>query len=315
MAGLDTAWLLIVAMGIAAACAMRAFGLTFDWSSAALPGFTSMALLAGVGVYRILRPDTCIATALESTAQLILFSAAAATLSYAVAALDAPFWDDRFAAWDRALGLNWRAYIAFVEGDGWLTTAFDIAYNSLMAQLIVAPLVLGFSGSLSACRGFVRAVIVAGFVTVVISAFMPASSVFIHLGLLAREHSTLDLAAAFDPSGPLNGLRAGTLKVVSLTGAEGIIAFPSFHAALGVLFVAAFWRLRWTRWPALALNATMIAATPVNGGHYFVDVLAGIVVAVASLLAARFLDRPARLSAPDNETALPAQLATEAQAR
>src|SRR3978361_2382442 len=109
MARLDTALVLTRSMGLASACALRAFGLTFDWSSAALPGLTSVVLLAGAGVYRSLRPDPRTATALESTAQLILFSAAAATLSYAVAALDAPFWDDRFAAWDRALGLSWVA--------------------------------------------------------------------------------------------------------------------------------------------------------------------------------------------------------------
>jgi membrane-associated phospholipid phosphatase len=33
----------------------------------------------------------------------------------------------------------------------------------------------------------------------------------------------------------------------------------------------------------------MLASTPVDGGHYFIDVIAGIAVAVAAILAARWI--------------------------
>ena len=36
----------------------------------------------------------------------------------------------------------------------------------------------------------------------------------------------------------------------------------------------------------MAVALTTLAATPVDGGHYFVDVLAGIAIAAASLAAA-----------------------------
>jgi hypothetical protein len=313
MASVGAAWVLIAAMGGTVAVVMRVFGLTFDWPSAALPATASVLLLAGAGFYRFRRPDARIATTLESTALLIVFSAVAAALSYAVAAFDNPYWDNSFTAWDRALGLNWTGYLSVVAGHPWLAAAYGVAYASLMPQLVAATLVLGFSGRLVACRRFVLAVILAGFATVAISAFMPALSCFIHFGLPARDYSTLDLTAAFDPYGPLNGLRAGTLKVISLTGAEGIIAFPSFHAALGVIFAMAFWRVRWMRWPGLALNGLLIASTPINGGHYFVDVLAGIMVALASLFAARALQRSAHRVALDHAALRPAALARDPQ--
>src|SRR5262249_54253832 len=37
------------------------------------------------------------------------------------------------------------------------------------------------------------------------------------------------------------------------------------------------------RWVMLGLNALMLAATPIDGSHYFVDVLAGIAVAGVAL--------------------------------
>ena len=72
---------------------------------------------------------------------------------------------------------------------------------------------------------------------------------------------------------------------------RGLITFPSFHAALGVIFARAFWSVPWLRWPALAVNLLMIAATPVNGGHYFVDVAAGGAVACVAIWAAERLQR------------------------
>ena len=72
-------------------------------------------------------------------------------------------------------------------------------------------------------------------------------------------------------------------------GAEGIITFPSLHAALAVIIVAALWPLRMARWVCVLINAAMLAATPIEGSHYLADVLAGLVVAAVSLAAARAL--------------------------
>jgi len=68
---------------------------------------------------------------------------------------------------------------------------------------------------------------------------------------------------------------------------EGIISFPSFHAALGIVFIVALWSVPVLRWIATATNVLMILATPVDGGHYFIDVFAGIGIAVLCLYAAR----------------------------
>ena len=53
--------------------------------------------------------------------------------------------------------------------------------------------------------------------------------------------------------------------------------------------VAALWPIARLRWPVLILNNAMLVATPIDGAHYLVDVLAGVVIAGGSLLAARAL--------------------------
>jgi hypothetical protein len=42
---------------------------------------------------------------------------------------------------------------------------------------------------------------------------------------------------------------------------------------------------------ALLANGAMLAATPINGGHYFIDVAAGVAVAVVAIVLACRLGR------------------------
>jgi membrane-associated phospholipid phosphatase len=49
------------------------------------------------------------------------------------------------------------------------------------------------------------------------------------------------------------------------------------------------------RWLGGTVNAMMLAATPIDGSHYFVDVVAGVAIAMLALLMARAI--VARLAA------------------
>ncbi len=63
----------------------------------------------------------------------------------------------------------------------------------------------------------------------------------------------------------------------------GVLTFPSFLAASGILYMWAFWPLRWVRALVIPWNVLMIVATPLGGGHYLADVLAGIAVALGAI--------------------------------
>jgi membrane-associated phospholipid phosphatase len=76
----------------------------------------------------------------------------------------------------------------------------------------------------------------------------------------------------------------GTLHGLNLSRLVGILTFPSFHAASAALYIWAFSPLRWLRLLLVPCNILMIAASPVGGGHYFVDVFAGIAVSAAAIV-------------------------------
>lgn len=280
-------WILIAAMAITTILWMTIGGFTFDWNSAATP----LAVCLGLGIiiwfYRSIRPDQRIATSLSSVTQLIAFTGFGAPLSYLTASSAGPLWDPTLHGWDRALGLDWLAYLKFVNAHPWLGLCLTLAYQSLLPQMIIISTALGLCGHIRMCRTFVAAVVLSGLVSIATSGFMPAMAMFVHLGLQPQDYPNLKPAADFVHVLHINALRDGSMRLISLDGAQGIITFPSYHAALALIFAAASWPLKWWRWPALLLNAMVIAATPVDGGHYFVDIAAGVLIAAASLMAAQ----------------------------
>jgi membrane-associated phospholipid phosphatase len=56
-----------------------------------------------------------------------------------------------------------------------------------------------------------------------------------------------------------------------------------------VLALWALWCVWWLRPLALIANVSMLLATPLVGGHYFVDVIAGVGLSVLAIAAARLI--------------------------
>lgn len=263
--------------------------MTIDWPSLVTPSAGAAGFVALAFIYRRLGRSGRIVMTLEAIGLIVAFMMVGELLSYLLASAGGPLWDAQLYAADRSLGLDWRAYLTFVDANPWLGLTFNIAYRSIMPQVLLVIVLLGLSGRVVALHSFTGAFVLSGLVCMVVSALMPAYANFVYLGLSPADFPNLDPAAAFVHVKTLEDLRSGALTLLSLTDAEGIITFPSFHASLAVIFALALWELRWVRWPGLILNALMFAATPIDGGHYFVDVIAGTAIALAAWFAARAL--------------------------
>lgn len=202
---------------------------------------------------------------LRGLAALVGFGAAFTLLMEAIASTANPLIDDRLMAADAVLGLSSPATVALVrQHPGW-ELCLKVAYFSVIPQTSIVILMLAESPRL---WQFMRRFMLAALITVCCFYFWPAEGV--------ATVATPPIAARF------HALRSGA--DLSLQAAQGIITFPSFHSAWAVLLVVAFWTTP-LRWPAVVLNAFMLASTVPVGGHYFVDVPAGILVAVVVIIA------------------------------
>jgi len=213
------------------------------------------------------RRDLRIQTTVRAAALLIVFQAAGATLSYLVISTNAPLFDAPLAAWDSALGFDWLAMHTWVQSQPWARLTLRVAYHSGILQLAFVILFLGFTGRTERLQEFMRLFILTTLVTIVVSGILPAGGTWKHYAS----------AGPFDVSflSHFELLRDGSMHDIPLTlKMQGLISFPSLHAAMALQFIHA---VRGTRLlPGfVVLDAAMLVSTPVTGGHYVVDVLAG----------------------------------------
>jgi hypothetical protein len=251
-------------------------------------GIACVALGGAAFFYRNVRLRENFSVMCIALMQVLLFSALGSILSYLLARDGGALWDSTFTAWDRALGLDWIGYVRAVDQHGWLVTALRLAYASLIPQIIVLVLVLGFTGRLEKLRGVMLGAILCGTICVLASPFFPAVSNYVQLGLTAADFRHVDPWAGYIHLADFSALRDGTMSVLNLSRMQGIITFPSYHAGLSAVTLWGFWTsgVRWLKWTGPVVALGTIVATPVDGGHYFVDVLAGIAISALSIVVA-----------------------------
>jgi membrane-associated phospholipid phosphatase len=151
--------------------------------------------------------------------------------------------------------------------------------------------VLILARKLDRLQEFVVAFSIALVLTMAIFVFVPAVGAFVYVDLSPEQYARLP-ATVYTPARTLEALRSGTLAFVPLDDLEGLVAFPSFHTAAGLLYAWALWPLRRLRWPAIILNCAMIATTPLGGAHYVTDVLGGAIITALALVVARRVGAP-----------------------
>lgn len=279
-------WTVVAAVAAIVLAAPFASDFYVEWWSFGPPTAICLALAAGAWVYRGIRPDPKLASGLECTAQVIAFAAVGAPLSYLAAAAGAalPLQDHVFDAIDLALGFNWMALLGFMNEAPATFNVLRLIYGSLLPQMALAALCLAFTGRLVWLRVYTLAFLIAALTTIAISAVLPAEGVWLHYELTPADARAVPVVSTVWPV--FTGLRDGSVRALVALGAEGVITFPSLHAALAVIMIAALWPLPVLRWIVFVLNVTMLVATPIDGAHYLIDVIAGLAIAAVSLFAA-----------------------------
>ena len=285
-------WWMIGAMSVV--CLFLTADLGFRVRPASvLPLATGLILLiAGIVIgARTARPRLVLGA--TAFLQMTLFTVIGVVLAYALAARAGPLWDDTFTAWDRRLGFDWPATFAAADRSPILLWVGGLAYHSLTLQMIVAIVVLSATERADTLRTAAAAAILGGFATIAVSGVVPAlGNVFD-----PASYHILWPSVAWIERDMILGLRDGSWRVIDLTQLMGIVSFPSYHATLPVILAWAQRDVRGWRFVAPTWAGVTIIATPVFGGHYGVDVIAGLAMAVVALAVAPALVRwkaPAR---------------------
>lgn len=218
---------------------------------------------------------------------ITLFSLVLLFVTYLAAATSRPLLDSYLAAGDASLGFDWVAYVRVLNEYPSIDHVLSMAYNSLSVQLLLLPAILALTARSDRLEEFVAHYGVAGCLMCLVTIAVPAAGAF------EFYHPSPDILSSFGPGastrhlGQLHALR--TLKPFLLEHPEGLVSFPSFHSTLAVIFAYSMRGIRYISLPVYALNAMLVLATFPEGGHYLVDVLAGLAVAAVAIQFVRWV--------------------------
>ncbi|SFO05722.1 phosphatase PAP2 family protein [Sphingomonas sp. OK281] len=215
-------------------------------------------------------------------------------LTFVLGTADRPLVDPVLAAIDRTLvpTLDWPAAMLWLSHRASLMAAANWVYESIGWQPVLLIAILGQSGQEHRVWTFLTAWLVTLFVTCALFALFPGIGAYAYFGMAAADVPAMRDPTPWHQAALLAELRGGTLHHVGFVDLDGIVTFPSFHAAAAVILAWAAWSLRAIRWPAIVLNGAMLVSAVPIGGHYLIDIVAGCVVAALGLAITRRIAEP-----------------------
>jgi hypothetical protein len=276
MTGVSTmVWLLLAGLSACDVlwCAALKVGLS-HWGPLAL---ASLALLGVTLCCRLSGAGPRIAAIAEWILLWLIFSVAGALLTYLAAAQDGPVYDTRLALADAALGFSWAAWLDFVTAHPAVKFVLAVPYKSLVAQVVLSVLWLSWRGRDDRNAELLTNATLALLMTTAMFFLFPTLGPCV--GVPACQDAYVE---------DLVGLRHGSLPSLDMMLLKGVIAFPSFHAVLAILFTYAHRGSRLFL-PVVVFNGLMLLSIPSEGGHYLVDVLGGVAVGGLAILMTRVL--------------------------
>jgi hypothetical protein len=263
----------------------RAVGLDVRWSTDR--GFlTFVGLLAALWAALQLVPgDSCARRRLaDATAAAILFLTLiqiTAPMQYGALALGRPFVDPWLDRADRAMGIDVAQLAAWTSEYPRLVSTLNAAYNTLAPQLLVPLVLLPVAGDREALWEYLWHLHIVLGGALLCLALWPVMHSFTY-----RHYAPLVAPALVGHlSTQIRELHAGRFHVLGLQDMQGLISFPSFHAAAAF---AVTWSLRrrpiWIWLPIVLLNAALVSATVLLGIHYAIDLVGTAILLAVSLV-------------------------------
>src|SRR5262249_54091245 len=119
---------------------------------------------------------------------------------------------------------------------------------------------------------------------------VPAAGAYPYYHPTADQFSVYGLNAGTWHYKTLVALRTDATFVLDFSDAQGLVTFPSFHTALAVITTFVMRVSRILAAPIAILNCIVIVGTITEGGHHLIDVIAGGLIAVFTILFVRRLN-------------------------
>jgi len=189
--------------------------------------------------------------------------------------LHIPFHDGILVAADRYLGIEVPTIIKYCQVFPIVMKLLDYIYDSLVFLIATALILPAAFGQTDKSNKFLLAIALCVFISLPIMYFIQAIGPWVPYkeihAINVQVHSTRIMEA----------LKSGQPLIFDLAHVEPVVTFPSWHSILAVLSAIALLRVPVMRWLGPLWAVSVMISCVSTAWHYPVDVLAGLILAVA----------------------------------
>lgn len=243
----------------------------------------SLGMFAAGGFYHGYRREPALAVMLTGAGFLCLFSVAASVLNYFLITVAGTRIDGALVAADRALGFDWYSTMLWMSRHAWLNTIFFYIYNLVLPEIALLLVALAWSGHVEKAYRYCLAIGTGALIAIAVWTVMPSTGAKSLYTLPADVASRLTLSVTCQYGHDLIALLKNGPGYITPDDMRGLIAFPSYHGVLALIVAFYGWSIPRLRWPLVLINAVVIVASPVQGGHHMIDLVAAFPVAAVSI--------------------------------
>ncbi len=224
-------------------------------------GLCILVLYISYLFYKKFRPAPQIMSALLSFCWLLSNTAIMIILSYLAYSTNKPLITSNLAAIDQFLGIYPPAIVLwFSQHEGW-NKLFKYIYAALTYQMLFTLFYFSFRKKFNVLQRFIMIYMISLYLTIFIGALFPA------VGTYEWYHFTPDVSQVSE----LSHLYEVRQNILDIRSADGIIEFPSFHAALGLLYIFIFRHEKKIIFlPILVINSLMFFSCLSHVGQFFI---------------------------------------------
>jgi len=213
-------------------------------------------------------------------------------LSYLVCTLPYPLADRFLDRLDHLMGFDWSRWFHWSLHSSFYT-CLKIAYASMVPQFLLFVACFSFWQRKNRLVETFWILLVGLSLTVILSGFVPALGPASLFGLESAFGAIQPLFK--DSLAQVTAIRAGINPDFEAHKLSGIITFPSFHTVCAIAFAYSWRQTGLLGLVALGLNLMMLLSIPFFGDHYFIDMVAGAIIALLSIGAVKMVARKAGL--------------------
>jgi membrane-associated phospholipid phosphatase len=276
-----------IAIAVASA-GLLATGMSINLASM-VPMATLFASQLALAVYCRARGLTALTPAVEVICVFLAANFALLPISYIAMRFGMPIADPGLIALDAMLGFDWLHFVARVGESRLLSWLLEIAYVSFGAQLFLLPVYFALLNRCERSYAMVVAYILIVTCSSAVAAFFPAEGAFVAYAADQATIGHVDPHFGYAFLAEFDSVRTAERFEMSLDRVQGLLTFPSVHVAVAVLclWTAAGSRLLFPLF--LVLDSAMAVSAVTHGGHYLVDVIGGVLVAIVAIRTATLL--------------------------